>query len=71
MIYLDDILIYSKTAEEHAIHLQEVLEVLKQNKLFAKLSKYLFAQAKVDFLGHIISDNGIATDPAKVTAIKD
>ena len=43
VIYLDDILIYSKTAEEHAIHLQEVLEVLRQNKLFAKLSKCLFA----------------------------
>ena len=71
VIYLDDILIYSKTAEEHAIHLQEVLEVLRQNKLFAKLSKCLLAQAKVDFRGHIVSDKGIATDPQKAVAIKD
>ena len=71
VIYLDDILIYSKTAEEHAQYLEQVLEVLKQHRLFAKLSKCLFAQSKVDFLGHIISDEGIATEPQKIAAIKE
>jgi len=55
--------------EEHAEHLKIVLQVLKEKKLFAKLSKCEFWLNEVGFLGHVISSNGIAVDPAKVDAV--
>lgn len=71
LVYLDDILIYSKTPEEHAQHLRQVLELLRQNKLFAKLSKCAFYLPEVDFLGHVVGAEGIKTDPRKITAITE
>ena len=70
LVFFDDILIYSKTMEDHVAHLTTVFEALRQNKLFAKLSKCTFAQSKVEYLGHIISAQGVATDPTKITAIQ-
>ena len=62
-------LIYSKNEEEHAEHLKIVLQVLKEKKLYAKLSKCEFWLSEVRFLGHIISANGIVVDPSKVDAV--
>ena len=67
--YLDDILIYSKTAEEHKQHIRTILEALRQQKLYAKLSKCEFAKSQVGFLGHIISRTGVSMDPEKTQAI--
>ena len=69
VVFIDDILIYSKTEAEHAEHLKIVLQVLKEKKLYAKLSKCEFWLNEVSFLGHIISGNGIAVDPSKVDAV--
>jgi len=69
VVFIDDILIYSKFEEEHAEHLKIVLHVLKEKKLYAKLSKGEFWLNEVSFLGHIISGSGIAVDPSKVDAV--
>ncbi|GBG67910.1 hypothetical protein CBR_g1029 [Chara braunii] len=69
LIYLDDILVYSRTIEEHLRHLRGVLDHLRRHGFYAKLSKCRFAQHKVDFLGHYVSDQGLHMDDAKITAI--
>ncbi|GAU49377.1 hypothetical protein TSUD_177260 [Trifolium subterraneum] len=69
IVFIDDILIYSKSEEEHKGHLGIVLQVLKEKELYAKLSKYKFWLKEVIFLGHVISSGGIAVDPAKVEAV--
>ncbi|XP_022641613.1 uncharacterized protein LOC106773250 [Vigna radiata var. radiata] len=69
VVFIDDILIYSKTREEHADHLRTVLGVLRERKLYAKLSKCEFWMEEVQFLGHVISAGGISVDPAKVQAV--
>ncbi|KAJ0601569.1 putative nucleotidyltransferase, Ribonuclease H [Helianthus annuus] len=70
LVFFDDILVYSKTMEQHLIHLREVLEVLKANQLFAKMSKCFFGGNSVEYLGHIITKEGVATNPKKIEAIK-
>ncbi|KAJ9516908.1 hypothetical protein QJQ45_027301 [Haematococcus lacustris] len=70
IVYLDDILIFSRNQQEHAQHLRRVLDLLQEHKLYAKLSKCEFALDKTEFLGHIISSAGIACDPAKVAAVE-
>ena len=73
LVYLDDIVIFSRSEEEHMLHLKIVLEVLRRHivKLYAKLSKCKFVQSELKFLGHIISAKGIQVDPAKVSVVKD
>jgi len=71
IIYLDDILIYSKTMKEHHKHLRVVLDVLREHKLYAKLSKCHLYQDKVSFLGHVVSAEGVEMEPEKVKAIRD
>ncbi|KAJ9523528.1 hypothetical protein QJQ45_007191 [Haematococcus lacustris] len=71
LVYLDDILIMSKSIQEHLSHLREIFSLLREHKYFAKLSKCEFMKESLPFLGHIISKDGVAVDPSKVTAIKD
>uniref|UniRef100_A0A453AMQ4 Reverse transcriptase domain-containing protein n=1 Tax=Aegilops tauschii subsp. strangulata TaxID=200361 RepID=A0A453AMQ4_AEGTS len=66
---MDDILVFSFTLEEHLEHLQSVFDILKEQQLFVKESKCAFAQQSPEYLGHIISDKGVATDPAKTEAM--
>nr|GEY25515.1 retrotransposon protein, putative, Ty3-gypsy subclass [Tanacetum cinerariifolium] len=71
IVFIDDILIYSKNEKEHQEHLKEILELLKKEKLYAKFSKCEFWITKVQFLGHVIDSRGIHMDPAKIEPIKD
>jgi hypothetical protein len=69
VMFIDDILIYSETVEEHEEHLRIVLERLRQQKLYAKFSKCEFWMEKVAFLGHVLSAEGITVDPSKVESV--
>jgi hypothetical protein len=69
LVFFDDILVYSTTLQEHALHLQHVLTLLKQDQWQVNLSKYSFAQRQIDYLGHVISEKGVSTDPMKIAAI--
>ncbi|XP_060181956.1 uncharacterized protein LOC132611554 [Lycium barbarum] len=71
LVFFDDILIYSKNEEDHFKHLEVVLQVLRQHKLFAKQSKCDFAQSQIEYLGHIISGKGVSTDSRKIAAMVD
>ena len=66
VVFIDDILIFSKTEEEHAEHIRLVLQKLREHKLYAKRSKCEFWLKEVSFLGHVVSNGGIAVDPGKV-----
>jgi hypothetical protein len=66
VVFIDDILIFSKNEEEHDEHLHLVLQKLKENQLYTKLNKYKFWLKEVSFLGHIISEGGISVDPSTV-----
>nr|GEV64474.1 putative reverse transcriptase domain-containing protein [Tanacetum cinerariifolium] len=71
IVFIDDILIYSKYKEEHKVHLKLVLELLKKEKLFVKFSKCEFWLQEVHFLGHVVNSNGIDVDPSKIKAVKN
>jgi hypothetical protein len=69
VVFIDDILVYSKTEEEHAEHLQLVLRTLREHQLYAKFSKCEFWLKEVGFLGHVISAGGLSVAPSKITSI--
>lgn len=71
LVFLNDILVYSQTFEAHLKHLEEVLQKMLEHQVFAKMSKCMFRQKQLEYLGHIISDQGVSTDPEKVTAMKE
>ncbi|GJS50548.1 putative reverse transcriptase domain-containing protein [Tanacetum coccineum] len=71
IVFIDDILIYSKSRKEHEGHLKLILKLLKKEELYTKFSKCEFWLSKVKFLGHVIDSEGIHVDPAKIEAIKD
>ena len=71
IVFIDDILIYSRNKNEHEHHLRIILELLKKEKLYAKLSKCEFWLRKVQFLGHVVNEKGIHVDPSKIEAIKN
>ena len=69
VVFIDDILLYSKDQENHDTHLRVVLETLRKEKLYAKLSKCEFWLNEVSFLGHLVSKEGIRVDPRKIEVI--
>nr|GFA37409.1 putative reverse transcriptase domain-containing protein [Tanacetum cinerariifolium] len=71
IVFIDDILIYSRNEEEHANHLRIILELLKNEKLYAKFSKFEFWIHIVQFLGHLIDSQGLHVDPAKIEAVNN
>ncbi|GJZ91597.1 putative reverse transcriptase domain-containing protein [Tanacetum coccineum] len=71
IVFIDDILIYSKTKEKHEVHLKLMLELLRKEKLYAKFSKCEFWLQEVHFLGHVVNQSGIHVDPSKIEAVKN
>nr|GEW86489.1 putative reverse transcriptase domain-containing protein [Tanacetum cinerariifolium] len=71
IVFIDDILIYSKSNEEHSEHLKIILDLLKKEKLYAKFLKCDFWLESIQFLGHVINSEGVHVDPAKIKAIKN
>lgn len=71
VVYLDDILIFSKNPDEHVQHVEAVLKRLQENQYFVKLSKCDFFKSEVQFLGHIVSAQGVKPDPKKVAVVKE
>nr|GFC15821.1 putative reverse transcriptase domain-containing protein [Tanacetum cinerariifolium] len=70
IVFIDDILIYSKDEKEHEEHLKEILELLKKEELYAKFSKCALWIPKVQFLGHVIDSQGIHVDPTMIESVK-
>ena len=71
LVYLDDVLIYSKSIAEHKVLLDKVFALLEKHKLYLKASKcHLFLES-VDFLGHIISSKGVSMEPGKLDAVRN
>ena len=69
LIFIDDILIYSRTKEEHQQHLRIVLQTLRDHQLYAKFEKCEFFKQEISYLGHVISEKGIVVDPQKIKSI--
>jgi hypothetical protein len=71
VVYLDDILIFNKTWEEHLEHIQQVLGTLRQHKLYANLEKCSFDMQRIQYLGYIMDEQGVHVDPSKIQVICD
>jgi hypothetical protein len=71
VVYLDDILIFNKTWEEHLEHIQQVLGTLRQHKLYANLEKCSFGMQRIQYLGYIVDEQGVHVDPTKIQVIRD
>jgi hypothetical protein len=69
LVFLDDILTYNSSMADHVHHIQEVLDQLREHKIYLKASKCSFAQQSLDYLGHIISGKGVNIDPSKIEAM--
>jgi len=70
-VYLDDILIYSKTWSDHLKHIEIVLDILRKEKLFGKFSKCIFGATEIEYLGHVLTQDGVRVDPHKVKAVRE
>lgn len=70
IVFFDDILIFSKTLEDHVGHLEKAFQILMKEQFFLRLSKCSFAQTQIDYLGHVVSSQGVAPVPAKTLAIR-
>ncbi len=71
LVYLDDILVFSRSPDEHVVHLRQVLDRLRQHKLYVKRSKCEFNRAELPFLGHIVGVDGVRVDPRKAAAVRE
>ena len=71
VVFIDDILLYSKSMEEHVYHLRTVLQTLREYQLYAKFSKCDFWTESVAFLGHVVTKDGIQVDPQKIEAVSE
>jgi hypothetical protein len=71
VVYLDDILVFNNTWEEHIQHIQQVLGTLRQHKLYANLEKCFVGMNKVQYLGYIVDEHGVHVDPSKIQVIRD
>ena len=67
--YMDDIIVRSSSAEEHETHLQQVFELLRQHRLYAKLPKCTFNRPEVHYLGHVVGRHGLKVDPQKIETV--
>ena len=70
LVFMDDILVYSTSWEEHLLLLRKVFDIIQKHQFFLKLSKCCFAQKEIEYLGHCISARGVATKPSKITAVQ-
>ena len=71
LVFFDHRLIYSKNEADHVLHMGKVLSILRQHELYANQKKCNFTQKKIEYLGHVISGEGVAMDPEKIKAITD
>ena len=69
IVFIDDILVYSKSKEDHEEHLRIVLQTLREKELYAKLNKCNFWLEQISFLGHVVSKDGVSVDPSKIEAV--
>ena len=69
LVFFDDILIYCTSEIAHLFHLQKVFQILREHQLFANAKKCIFTQSRIEYLGHIISEEGVFADPSKVQAM--
>lgn len=71
LVFFDDIFVYSKSMADHIQHLSQVLALLKSHQVYAKMSKCQFGEKKLEYLGHIISSEGVAADPSKIEGCRN
>ena len=71
LVFFDDILIYNKSWKDHVEHVDRVLQLLEEKQFYAKRSKCFFGVQEVEYLGHIVSHEGVKVDPSKIKAIKE
>ena len=71
LIFFDDIMMYNSFLESHLLHLRIIFNILREHGIFVKKSKCSFGQPKVEYLGHIISQKGVAVDPSKIQVMTD
>lgn len=71
LVFVDDILIYNKTLEDHQQHLHQVFSILRDNQLFIKKSKCTFAQPHLEYLGYLIGEKGVQSDPTKIQTVQN
>jgi hypothetical protein len=69
LVFMDDILIYSSSLEAHELHLKQLFHILQEHQFFVKFSKCVFAQQELEYLGHLITAAGVATEPSKIAAV--